>query len=297
MASAEAVLARGPFADERRERKRWRPFLRNRGAVGGGIVILVLIGMAMFAPVIAPDSPYATSAATLQHPNRAHLLGTDSLGRDVLSRAIYGARVSLGVGFSAVIVSLALGVPLGLAGGYFGGVIDDLVMRLNDILMAIPGIVLALAIVASAGPSLWGVVLAVAISGAPGDARLARSQTLSERSLDYVTAAQALGCRHSRIIWRHVLPNISSVVIVRATTNLGAAILTAAGLSFLGLGVPPPTPTWGAMVSDGRQYIFTDAFLGIVPGLFIMVAVLAFNVAGDGLRDMFDPRTRLHAGR
>lgn len=279
-------------------RARWRPFLRNKGAIVGCAVILVLICAAVLAPILAPFSPYATSATEkLQPPNQRHWLGTDSLGRDMLSRVMYGARISLGVGFSAVIVSLVLGTSLGVIGGYLGGWLDDLIMRLNDVLMAIPGIVLALAIVASTGPTVWGVVLAIAISGAPGDARLARSQTLYERTLDYVTAAQTIGCRQSRIIRVHILPNISSVIIVRATTNLGAAILTAAGLSFLGLGVPPPTPTWGAMVSDGRQYIFTAAYLGVIPGLFIMITVLAFNVAGDGLRDALDPRSRKRVGR
>lgn len=271
----------------------WRPFFRNPGAVLGLAVIVVLCLMAILAPVLAPHSPVATdNSAVLQGPSLAHPFGADPLGRDILSRIMYGARISLLVGFLSVAVSLVLGLGVGVTAGYFGGWLDDALMRCNDVLMAIPGIVLALAIVAALGPSVLGVVLAIAVSGAPGDIRLARSQTLAERRLDYVTAAQAIGAGRGRIMWRHILPNITGVMVVKATTNLGAAILTASGLSFLGLGVPPPTPTWGGMIADGRQFLFTAAHVSLIPGVFIMVTVLAFNVAGDGLRDVLDPRAK-----
>lgn len=273
--------------------KRRRLLIRSKGTRIGLLVGCTLILAAIFAPVIAPYSPYATSAAdALNSPNREHILGTDSLGRDILSRALYGARVSLLVGILAVSVSLVIGSILGITAGYFGRWVDAVLMQINDMFIAIPGIVLALAIVAAMGASVTGVVLAIAVSSAPGDARLARSKTLYERTLDYVIAAQAIGCQRPRILARHILPNISSVLIVRATASLGAAILTEAGLSFLGLGVPPPTPTWGGMISDGRQYIFIAPYVSIIPGLFIIATVLAFNVVGDGLRDTLDPRSR-----
>ncbi len=299
MANAEVALPRRLVSEEpaARTRARWRLLLRNKGAAAGAIVILLLVLAALFAPFLAPYDPFRTSAAdALKPPSWEHLLGTDSLGRDILSRVMYGARISLLVGFAAVAASLILGATLGIIGGYIGGWVDDAIMRSNDVLMAIPGIVLALAVVAAVGPSVAGAILAIAVSGAPGDARLARAQTLYERSLDYVTAAKAIGCRQESIVRRYILPNIAGILIVRATTNLGAAILTEAGLSFLGLGVPPPTPTWGAMVSEGRQYILTAAYVGIIPGLCIMITVLAFNVAGDGLRDALDPRSRLRGG-
>ncbi len=275
---------------------RVRPFLRNKGATAGFAMIVALSLLAIFAPVIAPYGATETSANILSGPSLTHFFGTDALGRDLLSRIIYGARISLIVGFAAVLIDLLFGASSGIVAGYLGGWADDLLMRCSDVLMAIPGIILALAVLAAFGPSVPAVILAIAVSGAPGDARLARSQTLYESGLDYVSAARAIGAGQARIMWRHILPNISGVLIVRATTNLGAAILTTAGLSFLGLGVPPPTPTWGGMVSEGRQYIFTAAHVSIVPGLFIMVTVLAFNIAGDGLRDVLDPHAKTRTG-
>jgi ABC-type dipeptide/oligopeptide/nickel transport system permease subunit len=293
MGKAEAALrpaAAGELQAARPARRRW--LLPNRGATIGAIVIAILVLGALLAPLIAPYDPLKTEGtAILQGPSAQHPLGTDSLGRDTLSRIIYGARVSLLVGVSAVALALLVGASLGLVAGYFGGAVDDLVMRGTDVLMAIPGIVLALVVLAATGPSLLGVVLAIAVGGVPGDIRLARSQTLYERGLDYVAAARAIGSSSGRLMYRHILPNIGSVLIVRSTTSLGAAILVESGLSFLGLGVPPPTPTWGAMISEGRQFIFTAAHVGLIPGLVIMVTVLAFNVTGDGLRDVLDPRS------
>jgi peptide/nickel transport system permease protein len=195
------------------------------------------------------------------------------------------------IGFSAVAVGLLLGASLGLLCAYLGGRVDDLVMRCIDMLMAIPAVILAMSILAALGPSLGAVVIAIAISSLPSYARLARAQTLYQKQMDYVMAARAMGGGRLRIMARHILPNIVGVLVVAGTTSVGSAILTEAGLSFLGLGVPPPTPTWGAMVSEGRQFIFIAAHVGIIPGLFIMLAVLACNLAGDGLCDAIDPRS------
>lgn len=272
------------------------PFTRNRGAISGAVVIVLFALVAITAPVIAPYDPTAQHPRSiLEPPNSAHLLGTDSLGRDILSRIMYGGRISLSVGFSAVAVGLLVGATIGIAAGYFGRHIEDLIMRGVDVLMAIPGIILALTILAAIGPSFGGVVLAIAVSSLPTYARLARSQTLYIREMDYITAARALGAGPLRIMAKHVLPNIVAILIVSATTGLGSAILTEAGLSFLGLGVPPPTPTWGGMVSEGREFIFTAPYVALIPGVFIMLTVLAFNLTGDGLRDALDPRSNAHA--
>ncbi len=275
----------------------WRRLRRNKMAVAGMVVVTLLCLVALFSPVLAREELGYQNYDALYHPpefnlrDPTYIWGADQLGRSVLYRVIHGARVSVLVGLVAQLIVLAIGLPVGAIAGYFGGAVDDLVMRGTDVLMAIPGIGLALVVLAATGPSLLGVVLAIAIGGVPGDIRLARSQTLYERGLDYVAAARAIGSSSGRLMYRHILPNIGSVLIVRGTTSLGAAILVESGLSFLGLGVPPPTPTWGAMISEGRQFIFTAAHVGLIPGLVIMVTVLAFNVTGDGLRDVLDPRS------
>jgi peptide/nickel transport system permease protein len=209
---------------------------------------------------------------------------------------MFGARISLSIGLLAVLLSMLVGLPLGLISGYQGGSVEDVVMRGMDILLAMPSIILAIAIVAAVGPSLAGVVVAIAISSIPGIVRLARAQTLAVKRLEYVEAARALGAGSRRIMLRHILPNVIGTLVVQATLNVGFAILVEAGLSFLGLGVQPPTPTWGGMVSEGRKYIFTAAYIGIVPGVFIMFASLACNLVGDSLRDALDPRSKLRTG-
>lgn len=267
--------------------------LKNFAFTSGLLLTVGLIVVALAAPLLAPFDPDVQDTAhRLQPPSHQHLLGLDDLGRDVLSRIIFGARVSLRVGFSVVILASALGITLGAIAGYFGGAVDTAVMRLTDILLAFPGILLAIALVAVLGPSLNNVVLALATIGWVGYARLVRGQVLKVREMEYVTAAKALGARSPRVILRHVLPNVINPVIVMATLGLAGAILAEAALSFLGLGVQPPTPSWGAMLTSGRRYLGLANHLAIYPGIAIMLAVMGLNFLGDGLIDALDPKYR-----
>ena len=228
----------------------------------------------------------------MQHPSKQHLLGTDSLGRDILSRIIYGARVSLAVGFIAVGVGGFLGMSLGMLSGYFGGVIDMLIMRFIDAMMAIPPLLLALVLGVSLGGGLYSVMIALGISLLPTYARLMRGQVLSVKQADYVKASEVVGCSDFSIMTRHVFPNCLPPLIVLVTLNLGVAILSEASLSFLGLGISPPGAAWGAMVYDGYIYLLTNPLISFAPGICILLVVLAFNIVGDGLRDALDPRLR-----
>ncbi|HET7705811.1 MAG TPA: nickel transporter permease [Thermoanaerobaculia bacterium] len=267
--------------------------LRNFAFTSGLILTVALIVVALAAPLIAPMDPFSQDTARrLEAPSNDHPLGLDDLGRDVLSRVVWGARVSLRVGFSVVIIASLVGVTLGAMAGYFGGLMDLVVMRLCDILLAFPGILLAIALVAVLGPSLNNVVLALATIGWVGYARLVRGQVLKVREMEYVTAARALGARSPRVIIRHVLPNVINPVIVMATLGLAGAILSEAALSFLGLGVQPPTPSWGAMLTAGRRYLGLANHLAIFPGAAIMLAVMGLNFLGDGLIDALDPKYR-----
>lgn len=291
----------GPNAEDqqglsRNERRRFaglRAFTRNHGAVAGLVVLIILVLAALLAPVLAPYDPSVqdVNAAMIGPGQLDHPLGTDSLGRDLLSRIMFGARISLIVAFFSVGLSLLAGVLLGVASGYVGGVLDTVIMRVIDVLMALPSIILAIAIVAAVGPSLRGVILAIAISTLPGFVRLTRAQTISVRQLEYLEAARTIGATSPRIMLRHVMPNIAGTLVVQASLAFGSAILLEAGLSFLGLGIPPPTPTWGGMVSEGRLFLFTTPHIGLIPGLFIMLASLAANLIGDGLRDALDPHS------
>lgn len=277
--------------------KSLKRLLRNFAFTAGLILTLALIVMALAAPLIAPTDPYSQDTARrLEAPSPDHPLGLDDLGRDVLSRIVWGARVSLRVGFSVVIIASLIGVTLGAISGYFGGIMDVLVMRLCDILLAFPGILLAIAMVAVLGPSLNNVILALATIGWVGYARLVRGQVLKVREMEYVTAARALGARSPRVILRHVLPNVINPVIVMATLGLAGAILAEAALSFLGLGVQPPTPSWGAMLTAGRRYLGLANHLAIFPGAAIMLAVMGLNFLGDGLIDALDPKYRKQIG-
>jgi len=268
-------------------------FLRNFAFTAGALLTIALIFVALAAPLLAPFDPNAQNTIRrLEPPSHEHPLGLDELGRDVLSRILFGARVSLRVGFSVVLIAAAIGIALGSIAGYFGGAIDVMIMRICDILLAFPGILLAIALVAVLGPSLNNVILALATIGWVGYARLVRGQVLKVREMEYVTAAKALGARSPRVIVLHVLPNVINPVIVMATLGLAGAILAEAALSFLGLGVQPPTPSWGSMLTSGRQYLGLANHLAIYPGIAIMLAVMGLNFLGDGLIDALDPKYR-----
>jgi peptide/nickel transport system permease protein len=269
----------------------WRRFRRHRAATAGLLLLLALFGLALAAPALTPHDPEGQDLGQALAPaSRLHPLGTDHLGRDLLARLLYGGRLSLLVGFLAVGLGLAVGVPLGAISGFRGGVTDLLIQRFADVLLSFPGFLLALSLVSVLGVGLKNVVIAVGVGAIPSFIRLVRGSVLSIRQQAYVEAASAIGQRQGTIIFRHVLPNAIAPVIVQATLNLGSAILVAAGLGFLGLGVQPPTPEWGTMLGEGRQYIFRTPALTTYPGLAIFLAVLGFNLFGDGLRDALDPR-------
>jgi peptide/nickel transport system permease protein len=270
-----------------------RRLARSKFALIGGTVVLIVIIAALFAPLLAPYDPRQQDFINLlQDPSPGHPLGTDELGRDTLSRIIYGARVSLMVGIIAVGISLFIGAALGLIAGYGRGLIDSVIMQAMDALLAFPALVLALAITAMLGPSLNNAMIAIGVTGIPAFARLVRGQVLSLRDLEYVQAARAIGAGHRQIVLRHILPNTMAPIIVQTSIAIPAAILAEAGLSFLGLGIQPPTPSWGAMLNVARGYIQTSPWLAIAPGGAIFVTVLAFNFLGDALRDTLDPRLR-----
>ena len=267
--------------------------LKQPGALFGGLVIIAFVFTALFAPQLAPYGPTKmTYTAVMQPPSAEHWMGTDELGRDIFSRVIYGARISMQVGVIAVGIALTVGTLLGMLAGFLGGVVDTLIMRTMDVMLAFPGILLAIAIVAVLGPDLYNTMIAVGIAAIPVYARTARGSTLSVLEFDYVQAATALGASRLRVIFRYVLPNILAPLTVLATVGVATSILSAAGLSYLGLGAQPPTPEWGAMLSEARSYLRSAWWIATFPGLAIMVVVLAFNLFGDGLRDLFDPRLR-----
>lgn len=271
----------------------WRRLRRNRMAMFGLAIILLIILTAIFADVIAPYSFREQDLSKLAHaPSREHLLGTDDLGRDILSRIIHGARVSLQVGFVAVSIAVAIGGSLGAISGFYGGRLDNVVMRIMDVLLAIPGILLAIAIVSAFGGGLVNVMIAVGISSIPQYARIVRASVISIKEQEFVEAARAVGANDARIIARHIIPNAMAPIIVQGTLGVAGAILSAAGLSFIGLGIQPPTPEWGAMLSGGRHIIRTAWHVATFPGIAIMVTIFALNLFGDGLRDALDPRLK-----
>lgn len=270
-----------------------RRLRRSKFAVMGGSVVILVVIAAIFAPLIAPYDPVKQDIMSLlQGPSSSHWLGTDEIGRDTLSRVIYGSRVSLMVGVIAVTISLFVGATLGLIAGYGRGLIDTVIMQLMDGLLAFPALVLALAITAMLGPSLNNAMIAIGVTGIPAFARLVRGQVLSLRDLEYVQAARSIGASHQRIVMKHILPNTMAPIIVQTSIAIPAAILAEAGLSFLGLGIQPPTPSWGAMLNTARGYIQMTPWLAIVPGAAIFITVLAFNFLGDAVRDTLDPRLR-----
>lgn len=270
-----------------------RKLKKNKSAVIGAILILFFIVVAIIGPFLAPYSPTEQDLVNkLQGPSAEHWLGTDHFGRDIFSRIIHGTGLTLIVGFFSVALGATVGVFLGIISGYYGGRIDSIIMRLMDILLAFPSILLALAIVTVLGGSLVNVIIAVAISSIPIFARIVRGSTLSVKKLEYIDAMRALGASDARIIFKHILPNISSPIIVQATLSIATSIISASGLSFLGLGAQPPTPEWGAMLSDGRNYLYNAPHVATFPGLAIVAVVLAFNMLGDGLRDALDPKMK-----
>jgi peptide/nickel transport system permease protein len=278
--------------DQPWKRALWR-LVRRRGAMVGAGVVLFFVLVAIFASAIAPYSPTATDwGAVRKAPNWAHWLGTDEIGRDVLSRVIFGARASLEAGVVSVLISLSLGIPIGLLSGYVGGFLDGLLMRIVDAMLACPFLILAIALAAFLGPNLTNAMIAIGISAMPAFIRLTRAQTLSTKVEDYVEAAKAVGNPHYRIVLRHILPNILAPIMVQATLAIAAAIIAEASLSFLGLGQQPPDPSWGSMLNTAKNFLSLAPWMAWWPGLAIFVVVLSFNLLGDGLRDALDPKHR-----
>ena len=271
---------------------------RNPLAAAGVALILLFVTFALFSPWLAPQDPAAIDLPSrLSLPSHAHWFGTDELGRDILSRVIYGARISMLVGSSVVLTSLLLGLLIGSVAGYYGGALDRFInVVLMNAFLSFPGILLAIAFVAFRGPGIFNLVLALSLGGWVGYARLVRGQVLAAREREFVEAARALGASDLRIIMRHILPNILQPVIVQAAIGMAGAILAEATMSFLGLGVPPPTASWGTMLNDGRAHLFDAPHLVLFPALAVMLAVLSFNFIGDALRDYLDPRSRMEAG-
>lgn len=292
---ATPVPPGSPLASHTRSlwRDAFRRTLRNPGAIIGLVLIVLLVLMAIFASLLAPAEPNVmVMRDALQSPSAEYPFGTDQFGRDILSRIMHGARLSFQVGFIAVGIAFVCGVTLGLLAGYYGRWVDGVIGIGIDIMLAFPGILLALAIVAILGPSLLNLMIAVGISAVPTYTRLVRGTVLATRQLQYVEAARVIGANDGTIMFRHILPNVLAPVIVLATLGIGGAILVGAALSFLGLGAQPPTPEWGAMLSSGRNFLQQAWWITFFPGLAIMITVLSINLLGDGLRDALDPRLK-----
>lgn len=269
----------------------WKRFRANRFAMAGALLIVFLFLVSLLAPFIAPYGPDELDLYhVLMPPSAAHWFGTDDLGRDVLTRIIYGARISLKVGFVAVGIAVAIGTVIGLVSGYYSGHLDSILMRVVDIMLCFPTFFLILAVIAFLEQSIWYIMIIIGLTGWMGVARLVRAEVLSLRERDYVMAVRALGANDARIIFRHILPNALSPVLVSATLGVAGAILTESALSFLGIGVPPPTPSWGNILTAGKEYIEFAWWLTLYPGLAITVTVLAYYLVGEGIRDALDPR-------
>jgi peptide/nickel transport system permease protein len=298
---AEAVPVPAPRPPRERE---WvtllRRLVRRRTALFGAAVVVAVMLAAALAPLVSPFDPLEQDIGQrLKEPGwldaqgRVHALGTDHLGRDILSRIVFGSRIALVVGLAAVVISGVLGMVIGLVAGYFGGRVDDILMRLADIQLAFPFILLAIAVIGVLGPSLRNIIIVIGVSSWVVYARVVRGEVLSIREREYVQAAIALGSQHGRVLWQHVLPNTFTPWLVVATLDMARVIVIESALSFLGLGVQPPTPTWGGMLADGRVYLSTAWWLATFPGLAILITVLGINLFGDGLRDTLDPRLKV----
>jgi len=275
------------------QREFWPRFRRNRLALSGLILVAVLFLVSILAPWLAPYDPnFIDINAILMPPSSGHLMGTDSLGRDVFSRIIYGARISLKVGFVAVGLATLIGVVLGAVAGYYGGWVDNLLMRLVDLMLCFPTFFLILAVIAVLEPSIWNIMVIIGLTSWMGVARLVRAEFLSLKELEFIQAARALGAKDGRIIFRHLLPNALAPVMVSATLGVAGAILTESALSFLGLGVQPPTPSWGNILTAGKDNIEIAWWLSVFPGLAILITVLSYNLLGEGIREAIDPRLK-----
>jgi ABC-type dipeptide/oligopeptide/nickel transport system permease subunit len=296
LAVGDAIPAPGEAAEARGMagvRRWWRRFARNRGAVFGLGVFLAVVAMAVFANALAPYDPLAQGVGPAnQGPTWQHWAGTDSFGRDMLSRIIYGARIALVVGVVAVALAMVIGVTLGLVAGYYGGFTDILIMRVMDGLFAFPIIILAIAMMAVMGFGVKNVIIAVAVGFIAPFARVTRADVLAVKEEPYIEAARLAGVKRPAIIARHVLPNVAAPIIVQAALRVSGAIITESGLSFLGLGPPPPTPVWGSMIAEGRNFIVMAPHISTIPGIALMVTIVGLNLLGDGLRDTLDPRLR-----
>jgi peptide/nickel transport system permease protein len=272
-------------------RRAWRRLLHRKGAMVGLALVVVFVVFAIFAPWISPYDPIATSwSAVRKAPTMEHWFGTDDIGRDVLSRVIWGARASLLAGVTSVCIALSVGVPLGLTAGYLGGWVDMIISRLTDAMLACPFLILAIALAAFLGPSLTNAMIAIGIAATPVFIRLTRAQVLSIKVEDYVEAARAVGNPHLRIALRHIFPNVVPPIIVQATLAIAAAVIAEASLSFLGLGQQPPAPSWGSMLNVAKNFVENAPWMAVWPGVSIFLLVLSFNLLGDGLRDALDPR-------
>lgn len=289
----QIALNKPAIVSESRFREFVTRFMASSSAMIGLCLLIVMIFCAVFAPVLAPYDPYASDLPnSLQAPNAAHLLGTDELGRDILSRILYGARISLLVGIEAVTLALIFGVILGAVAGFYGGKADTIIMGIMDIMLSFPSILLAIAFMTVLGRGLDKAVIAIGIVSIPHYARIVRGSVLSVKENVYIMAARAIGSSDRRLIFVHILPNVLAPIIVRATVGVSVAILEAAALGFLGLGVQPPTAEWGTMLGSGRQTIFNAPHIVTFPGVAITITVMAFNLLGDGLRDVLDPRLK-----
>ncbi|HHZ04056.1 MAG TPA: ABC transporter permease [Acetomicrobium hydrogeniformans] len=268
----------------------WR---QNKLAMVGTVLVAFFILIAIFAPLIAPYDPIEVDlSGTLLPPSSEHIFGTDQFGRDIFSRVVYGARIEVGIILLVTVISGTIGLAVGITAGYFGGVIDDVLMRITDVFLSFPNLILAMALSAMLGRGVFNAIIAISLVGWTIIARLARAESMKVKSLPYIEAIRALGASNIRILLLHILPMCMSPVLVQLSLRMGSIILTAAGLGFLGLGAQPPTPEWGAIVSDGRSYLVDQWWISTFPGLFIALVVLGFNLLGDGIRDMMDPRIR-----
>jgi peptide/nickel transport system permease protein len=276
----------------------WRAFARNRLAVVGGVVVIVLMVLAVMAPMLSPWDPHRPDVRKiLEPPSTRHWLGTDQLGRDVLSRMLYGARVSLAVGFVSVGIAAVIGVIVGAVAGYAGGGVDNAVMRLVDLMLVFPRFFLLLAVLAFLRPSIWTIMAVIGLTGWMSVARLVRAEFLALKEREFVLWSQSVGATAFRVVWRHILPNAMAPVLVAMTLGIPAAILTESGLSFLGLGVRPPYATWGNILNEGKDAIEIGWWLSFYPGVAILITVLSYNLFGEGIRDALDPRLRTRMGR